>query len=109
MDDIAPGLLDSLRFLEWSARVIRRDSQRIYISAGRESGLREGDILRVYGPGEEIINPVSRLSLGWAPGPLKGRIRVSGFFGVDGAYATPVEGDDFETQDVVKVSERQEP
>jgi hypothetical protein len=109
VDDIAPGLLDSLRFLEWSARVIRIDSQRIYISAGRESGLREGDLLRVYGPGEEIINPVSRLSLGWAPGPLKGRIRVSGFFGVDGAYATPVQGDDFETQDVVKVGERQEP
>ncbi len=106
-EDIANGILDSLTFLEWSTRVIRTESQRIYIDAGRESGLRTGDILEVYGPGKEIVNPVTQWSLGWAPGALKGRIRVSGFFGIDGAYATPVEGDDFRTRDVVKVSQGQ--
>lgn len=108
VEEIARGVLDSLKFFDWSARVIRTEPQRIYIDAGQESGLRTGDILDVYGPGEEIINPLTQLSLGLAPGPLKGRIRVSGFFGVDGAYAMPLEGDDFTTRDVVKVSQSQQ-
>jgi len=107
VEEIARGVLDSLRYFDWSARVIRIESGRVYIDAGQQSGLRTGDILSVYGPGQEIINPVTQLSLGWAPGPLKGRIEVSGFFGVDGAYATPLEGDDFRTEDVVKVSQTQ--
>ena len=108
VDEIARGVLDSLNYLDWSARVIRIEPQRVYIDAGQQSGLRTGDILDVYGPGEEIINPVTQLSLGWAPGALKGRIQISGFFGVDGAYATPLEGDDFITRDVVRVSPSQQ-
>lgn len=107
VEEIARGVLDSLKFFDWSARVIRIESQRIYIDAGQQSGLSTGDILDVYGPGEEIINPITRVSLGWAPGALKGRIQVSGFFGVDGAYATALEGNNFRTWDVVKVSQSQ--
>jgi len=105
MEDIGTGLLESLRFFEWSGRVLRIDGERVYIDAGRRTGLQEGDILDVYGMGQEIINPVTGMSLGWAPGPLKGRIRVSGFFGVDGAYATPINGDSFSPRDMVKISE----
>ncbi len=108
VEEIAPEVSDSLMFFEWSARVIRIDSGRVYIDAGQQSGLRPGDILDVYGPGEEIINPVTHLSLGWAPGTLKGRIQVAGFFGIDGAYATPLEGNEFRPQDVVKVSQKQQ-
>ena len=108
VEEIAQGVLGSLRLFDWSARVVRAESDRVYIDAGQRSGLRTGDILDVYGPGEEIINPLTQLSLGWAPGVLKGRIQVSGFFGLDGAYATPLEGSDFRTQDVVKVSPRQQ-
>jgi hypothetical protein len=103
VDEIATALLHSLRFLDWSTRVIRTDPRRIYIDAGRQSGLRNGDILEVYGPGEEIINPVTQVSLGVAPGILKGRVKVSGFYGVDGAYATPIQGDGFIADDVVKI------
>lgn len=108
VEEIAQGVVDSLSFFDWSASVIRTESGRVYIDAGQQSGLRMGEILDVYGPGEEIINPLTQLSLGWSPGALKGRIQVSGFFGVDGAYAKPLEGDDFRTRDVVKVAQPQE-
>jgi hypothetical protein len=101
-------VLDSLSFLDWSARVVRIEPGRVYIDAGQQSGLRAGDILDVYGPGEEIVNPVTHMSIGWAPGTLRGRIKVAGLFGIDGAYATPLEGDDFRPEDVVKVSREQE-
>jgi hypothetical protein len=108
VEEVAEGLLDSLGFFDWFARVIRIEAERVYIDAGHESGLLPGDILDVYGPGEEIINPVTRISLGWAPGPLKGHIRVSGFFGTDSAYATPLDGNSFEAEDMVKISQAQE-
>ncbi|NIQ39202.1 MAG: hypothetical protein GTN81_11500 [Proteobacteria bacterium] len=108
VEDIVSGVLDSLSFLDWSARVVRIEPGRVYIDAGQQSGLRAGDILDVHGPGEEIVNPVTQVSIGWAPGTLRGRIKVAGFFGIDGAYATPLEGDDFRPEDVVKVSRKQE-
>ncbi len=108
VEEIAPAVLDSLAFFDWSARVIRIESDRVYIDAGQQSGLQAGDILDVYGPGEEIINPVTEISIGWAPGALKGRIRVTGFFGIDGAYATSLEGDAFWPEDLVKISQNQE-
>jgi hypothetical protein len=104
VDEISRGVLDSLKFFDWSARVIQIEPARIYIDAGQQSGLRTGDILEVYGQGKEIINPVNQLSLGWAPGDLKGKIQVSGFFGVDGAYAAPLEGNGFSIEDTVKLS-----
>jgi len=105
LEQISTGLLDSLRFFDWSARVIRTENGRVYIDAGRQSGLQTGDVLDVYGPGREIVNPVTHIPLGWAPGPLKGRIQVSGFFGIDSAYATPLEGNEFSARDMVKVSQ----
>ena len=104
LEEISTGLLESLRFFDWWGRVIRVDGARVYIDAGQQSGLESNDILDVYGPGQEIVNPVTGISLGWAPGALKGRVQVSGFFGVDGAYASPVEGDSFSPGDMVKIS-----
>ena len=105
IEDISTGLLESLRFFEWWGRVVRIDGGRVYIDAGQQSGLETHDVLDVYGPGQEIINPVTGTSLGYAPGLLKGQVQVSGFFGIDGAYATPMEGDNFSQGDMVKISE----
>jgi len=105
LEEISTGLLESLRFFDWWGRVIRTDGARVYIDAGQQSGLESNDVLDVYGPGQEIVNPVTGISLGWAPGALKGRVQVSGFFGVDGAYASPIEGDSFSSGDMVKISE----
>ena len=105
MEDISTGLLESLRFFDWWGRVIRIDGGRVYIDAGQQSGLVTNDVLDVYGPGQEIVNPATGISLGWAPGALKGRVQVSGFFGIDGAYASPIEGDTFSPRDMVKISE----
>ena len=107
VDEVAQGLLNALGHFDWSARVVRVEPDRVYIDAGQQSGLRVGDILDVYAPGQEIINPLTQLSLGWAPGLLKGRIEISGFFGIDAAYATPLEGDNFSPEDLVKASQRQ--
>lgn len=76
----------------WLSRVVMVEGKRIYLSAGEASGLKPGDILAVYGQGREIIHPVAKISMGYQPGPYKGKIRVQRLFGRDAAEAKPVVG-----------------
>jgi curli biogenesis system outer membrane secretion channel CsgG len=45
-------------------RVIKVDGQRAYINVGRSSGIKVGDKFTISRPGEELIDPVTKMSLG---------------------------------------------
>jgi curli biogenesis system outer membrane secretion channel CsgG len=45
-------------------RVIKVDGQRAYINVGRSSGIKVGDKFTITRPGEELIDPVTKMSLG---------------------------------------------
>jgi hypothetical protein len=45
--------------------------------------LKPGDILALYGPEREMIHPIAQVSMGFQPGPYKGRIKVMRLFGKD--------------------------
>jgi hypothetical protein len=66
------------------------EGKRIYLSAGEASGLKSGDILAVYGPGKEIMHPTANVSMGFQPGPYKGKIKVVNLFGSDVSEAAIV-------------------
>jgi hypothetical protein len=75
----------------WSSRVAMVEGNRIYLSSGKASGLKKGDIFMVHGPGREIIHPTAKVSMGFQQGPYKGKVRVVSLFGQDAAEATVVE------------------
>ncbi len=100
---VIDGLLRYLDFLEWSSTVARVEDGKVFINAGRLTGLQVGTILDVYEPGQEVINPVTKFSLGWTTGERKGSVMVTRLFGVDGSVAEPVNGVGFTANDVVKV------
>jgi hypothetical protein len=75
----------------WSSRVAMVEGKKVYLSSGKASGLKEGDIFVVHGPGREIIHPVAKVSMGFQPGPYKGKVRVVSLFGQDAAEAMVVE------------------
>ena len=102
IDDILEGFLRQVDLLDWTTTIAKIDGENLYVNAGKLSGLRIGDILEVYEPGKEIIHPVTKLSLGWTAGKLKGAIRVVELFGVDAATGKPVEGRGFALDDVVR-------
>jgi curli biogenesis system outer membrane secretion channel CsgG len=106
LDDVVDGLLRQIDFLDWSSTIARVDGDNFYINAGRLSGLRIGDTLEVFGPGKEIIHPTTNFSLGWTTGKMKGTLRVTDLFGVDGASGKIVQGQSFATDDVVKSAVR---
>jgi hypothetical protein len=76
----------------WSTRVAMVESNHIYLSAGKASGLNAGDIFAIYGPGREIIHPIAKVSMGFQRGPYKGMVKVVNLFGRDASEATVVAG-----------------
>ena len=85
--------------LDWTGRVAKIIGSKIYLNAGRKSGLNIGDILKVMTDGEEIFDPESGALLGVSEGQVKGTLEVVDYFGPDGSVAilhsggTVTEGD----------------
>jgi hypothetical protein len=102
LDEILDGFLRQLDLLDWTTTIARMDGDSLYVNAGKLSGLRIGDMLEVFEPGKEIIHPLTKLSLGWTTGQLKGVLRVTELFGVDAATGKVIEGRGFAPNDVVK-------
>ncbi|MDY6903233.1 MAG: CsgG/HfaB family protein [Thermodesulfobacteriota bacterium] len=95
------NMLDQLEETEWRGRIAQVKGQRVYINAGKEVGLKVGDILVVQELGEEIVDPVTRVVIGRAPGNIKGELMITGFFGKNGSVATVRSGGGFRVNDLV--------
>jgi hypothetical protein len=102
LDEILEGFLRQLDLLDWTTTIAKIDGDNLYINAGKLSGLRIGDTLEIFEPGKEIIHPMTKISLGWTTGQLKGEIKVTELFGVDAAVGKIVQGHGFSSNDVVK-------
>lgn len=73
--------------LDWTGRVAKIIGSKIYLNAGRRSGLNLGDILKVMTEGQEIYDPESGALLGVSKGQVKGTLEVVDYFGPDGAVS----------------------
>src|SRR5690606_25936568 len=80
-----PALMKIASRLNWTGRVAKIIGTKIYINAGRNSGIQMGDVLRVITEGNEIYDPETGALLGMSKGELKGLIEVVDYFGPDGA------------------------
>ena len=84
---IADDLLKSLLNLDWHARIASVEDDKVFLNAGRLSGLEKGDVLEVYAPGTQVIDKATSLALGRTRGAYKGDIEVVEVFGVDASWA----------------------
>jgi len=84
----APRIVKVGSRLEWMGRVAKIIGTRIYINAGRNSGINLGDILKVITEGQEIYDPESGALIGMSQGEVKGTLEVIDYFGQDGAICT---------------------
>jgi hypothetical protein len=98
---LAEDLLKAVLMLDWHARVASVENGKIYVNAGRQSGLDKGSILDVYSPGEQIIDSKTKMPLGTIKGKYKGELEVSELFGVDACWAKIKKGSNFSATDLV--------
>lgn len=103
---IAEDLLKAILSLDWHARIASIDKEKVYINAGRLSGLEKGGIIEVYSPGEEVIDPRTKTPLGRTKGSYKGELEVVELFGVDASWAKIKKGSNFSATDLVYLKAR---
>lgn len=82
-----PKVLELASKLDWVGRVAKIIGNKIYLNAGRESGINIGDILKIITEGTEIYDPETGALIGMSKGDMKGTIEVVDYFGNDGAIA----------------------
>jgi hypothetical protein len=94
-------ILKNIDKMSWEGRVVKVLGSRVYINAGKASGLVQGDILKVLTPGQDIFDPATGVLLGRAQGIPKGTVEVVDFLGTDGAVAEVHTGGNFQEGDLV--------
>ncbi len=102
---IAEDVLKTVLSIDWHSRVASVDGAKVYINAGRLSGLEKGRVLEVYAPGEEVIDPRTKQPLGRKKGAYKGELEVVEVFGVDASWAKTNKGGSFSSTDLVYVKQ----
>lgn len=98
-----PDVIKAVEKLQWQGRVAKVTGTRVYVNAGRASGLVVGDILKVMTPGDDIYDPATGAFLGRTNGQLKGTVEVVDFLGTDGAVTEVHTGGNFQVQDLVQL------
>jgi TolB-like protein len=98
-----PNVIRSVEKLSWEGRVAMINGERVFINAGRLTGIQVGDILKVTEEGDDVYDPDTGRFIGTAPGRLKGTIEVVSYFGKDGAVAVIHSGSGFQENDRVEL------
>lgn len=97
-----PPMVAALQKFSWEGRVALVKGERVYLNAGRQSGLNIGDVLRIVEAQEEVYDPESSQFIGNIKGRMKGTVEVISYFGNDGAVTTVHSGSDFKENDLVE-------
>ena len=105
MELVAEDLLKAILYLDWHARIASIEEGKVYINAGRLSGLEKGRVLEVYSPGEKVMDTKTGLSLGTKKGAFKGELEVVELFGVDASWTKTRKGTGFSPTDLVYVKQ----
>jgi hypothetical protein len=97
---------DAARALEkisWEGRIAKISGGRVFVNAGRQTGLNIGDILKVLTPGEDVYDPTTGAYMGRSRGEPKGTLEVVDYLGPDGAVAAVHSGGNFAESDIVQL------
>jgi hypothetical protein len=103
MGAMVPDVIRTIEKMVWQGRIAKIVGGKVYVNAGKSSGLVAGDILKVLTAGDDVYDPNSGAYLGRAPGQLKGTLEVLDFLGTDGAVAEVHTGGNFTEGDVVQL------
>ncbi len=98
-----PRILSITTKLDWVGRVAKIIGSKIYINAGRDSGIQISDILKVITEGQEVYDPETGALIGVSKGEIKGTVEIIDYFGQDGAIAVLHSGGQVNEGDFVQL------
>ena len=97
LNELASQVKYVVGLLPWYGKVAAFEGDRAYINAGKESGIRIGQIMGVYRKGKVIPG------IGFAPGERVATLEINGFIGADGAYGRVRDSKGVQANDLVAV------
>jgi curli biogenesis system outer membrane secretion channel CsgG len=97
------NIIEQIDRTEWSCYVAEVDGGKIYLDAGKESGLKSGTNLKVVHPGKTIVSPATGLVIGYTENDV-GTIQVTGNFGDNGSIAKSISGNIPSKGDICKLA-----
>ncbi|QTA79389.1 Uncharacterized protein dnl_16570 [Desulfonema limicola] len=108
LDLIMPGIMRNIldyaipktHIMPWFCRTFSHENNEWYITSGRDSGLKQGDLLKVVSGGKLIKNPAG-MPAGWVPGIEKGVVKVHQLFSKDFAVCTLETGKGPDKEDIL--------
>ncbi len=104
IEEVTGDIVDEINRMEWYTRIVKIDGDRVYLNAGRLTGLRVGDLMDVFGPAGGGIEQLAGISMDPLKGQRKGQVRVSQLFGTDAAIAHRTHGGSFALSDMARPS-----
>jgi len=93
ISDLGQSLARELDGLDWFCRVAKVDGEEVYINAGKLTGLKVGDVMEVFRP----VGPGERSE-------AKGKIQISGWFGIDASIGKLIQGNRPEINDILRIA-----
>lgn len=93
LSDLGGILSRELDSLDWFCKVTKVEGEEVYLNAGRLTGLKVGDVMEVVRPGEK--------------NEVKGKIRISAFFGLDASLGRLIDGKQPDMNDILKLAKRE--
>jgi hypothetical protein len=103
MHAFAQDAVRALEKISWEGRIAKISNGRVYINAGRSTGLNIGDILKVMTPGEDVYDPVTGAYMGRGAGQPKGTLEIVDYLGGDASIAAIHSGGNFVESDAVQL------
>jgi hypothetical protein len=103
VDLFVPDVLRVIEKMTWQGHIAKMTGNKIYVNAGKASGLLTGDILKIITLGDEVYDPQTGALLGRTEGKLKGTVEVVDFIGADGAVGQIHTGGNFQVGDQVQL------
>jgi hypothetical protein len=86
--ELSGDIVEELKALDWYTTIANVETNRVYINAGKLSGIHVGDVFRVY-PEDFSQNPI-------------GEIRVTRLFGLDASMGSITHGSGFQATHFVR-------
>jgi hypothetical protein len=94
--NLGRSLAKELDGMDWFCRIAKVEGEEVYMNAGRLTGLQVGDVMEVFRPGGS-----------GDPGEVKGKIRISAFFGIDASMGRLIQGKNPDVNDILKLAKRE--
>ena len=94
--DLGRALARELEGLNWFCRIAKVEGDEVFLSAGKLTGLKVGDVLDVVDPGK--------------PGQqkqVKGKVQISAFIGIDASVGRLINGTKPDSNDILTLAKRE--